>query len=62
MHYTAAATRRRPLTVARPLQADEQPCAECGRRYAHQHIRSLYARGGSEGGSGDDDDDDNERG
>jgi hypothetical protein len=39
------------------LQAEEQPCAECGRRYAHQHIRSLYARG-SEGGSGDDDDDD----
>jgi hypothetical protein len=39
------------------LQAEEQPCAECGRRYAHQHIRSLYARGGSEGGSGGDDDD-----
>lgn len=28
----------------------EQPCEVCGRRYPHQHIRSVYARR-SDGGS-----------
>ena len=25
----------------------QQPCDVCGRRYPHQHIRSMYAGGGS---------------
>ena len=32
-----------------PDEGDEwqQPCDVCGRRYPHQHIRSMYAGGGS---------------